>query len=73
MRSFQIYRLAEPNQRKNIERMERQITRLQSDVGEAEAKFNYWKKSLVNAADDLREAEDKLCIYLEKLEKEMTR
>ena len=73
MRSFQIYRLAEPNQRKNIERMELEITRLQSDVGEAEAKFNYWKKSLVNAADDLREAEDKLCIYLEKLEKEMTR
>jgi hypothetical protein len=73
MRSFQIYRLAEPNQRANIERMELEITRLQSDVGEAEAKFNYWKKSLVNAADDLREAEDKLCIYLEKLEKEMTR
>mgnify|MGYP000592291052 FL=1 len=72
MRSFTIYRLAEPNQRKNIERMELEITRLQSDVGEAEAKFNYWKKSLVNAADDLREAEDKLCIYLEKLEKEMT-
>ena len=73
MRSFQIYRLAEPNQRANIERMELEITRLQSDVGEAEAKFDYWKKSLVNAADDLREAEDKLCIYLEKLEKEMTR
>ena len=73
MRSFQIYRLAEPNQRANIERMELEITRLQSDVGEAEAKFNYWKKSLVNAADDLREAEDKLCEYLEKLEKEMTR
>jgi hypothetical protein len=73
MRSFTIYRLAEPNQRANIERMELEITRLQSDVGEAEAKFNYWKKSLVNAADDLREAEDKLCIYLEKLEKEMTR
>jgi len=73
MRSFQIYRLAEPNQRANIERMELEITRLQSDVGEAEAKFDYWKKSLVNAADDLREAEDKLCEYLEKLEKEMTR
>ena len=73
MRSFTIYRLAEPNQRKNIERMERQITRLQSDVGEAEAKYDYWKKSLVNAADDLREAEGKLCEYLEKLEKEMTR
>ena len=73
MRSFTIYRLAEPNQRANIERMELEITRLQSDVGEAEAKFDYWKKSLVNAADDLREAEDKLCIYLEKLEKEMTR
>ena len=72
MRSFQIYRLAEPNQRANIERMELEITRLQSDVGEAEAKFDYWKKSLVNAADDLREAEDKLCEYLEKLEKEMT-
>ena len=72
MRSFTIYRLAEPNQRKNIERMELEITRLQSDVGEAEAKFDYWKKSLVNAADDLREAEDKLCEYLEKLEKEMT-
>jgi hypothetical protein len=72
MRSFTIYRLAEPNQRANIERMELEINRLQSDVGEAEAKFDYWKKSLVNAADDLREAEDKLCEYLEKLEKEMT-
>ena len=73
MRSFTIYRLAEPNQRKNIERMELEITRHRFDVGEAEAKFDYWKKSLVNAADDLREAEDKLCEYLEKLEKEMTR
>ena len=71
MRSFTIYRLAEPNQRANIERMELEITRLQSDVGEAEAKFDYWKKSLVFAAGGLRNAEDKLCEYLEKLEKEM--
>ena len=71
MRSFQIYRQASPDQKKRIDGMERQINRIQDEVSLAEAKFDYWKKSLVFAAGGLRNAEDKLCEYLEKLEKEM--
>jgi uncharacterized protein YhaN len=73
MRSFQIYKNATEDQRKKIDRFERQTQRLIDEVNEAEAKYDYWKASLMNAADSLKIAEDHLCEYLEKLEKEMTR
>ena len=73
MRSFQIYRQASPDQKKRIDGMERQINRIQDEVSLAEAKFDYWKASLMFAAGGLRNAEDKLCEYLENLEEEMTK
>lgn len=73
MRSFQIYRQADLLQKKRIDRMERQATRLQRELAEAEFKYDYWRKSFMEAANALKSVEDGLCEYLEKLEKEMTR
>jgi septation ring formation regulator EzrA len=73
MRSFQIYRQANPDQKKRIDYLENRTTRIQDEVAEAEAKYDYWRKSLMEAANALKNVEDQLCEYLEKLEKEMTR
>ncbi len=72
MRSFQIYRQASPDDRKQIEHLEHRVARRLDAEAEAAAQYNEWRDKLRCASQELTVAENDLCDFLETLEKQMT-